>query len=114
MNGYLVTFYTQQDRRHNGMPLADWLVRLATEQGLRGATLVRASEGVGHDHRLHSAHFFELADQPVSVVMAVTVEECDRLFEQIRTEGTHVFYVKSSVEFGTLGEEGARGRVEPR
>ena len=24
MNGYQVTFFTQQDRRNHGLPLADW------------------------------------------------------------------------------------------
>lgn len=106
MNGYLVTFYTQQDRRHHGQPLGQWLVRLAGELGLRGATLSSASEGIGHDHRVHSARFFELADQPVSVVMAVTADECEQLFARLMAERVHLFYVKSPVEFGVLGEEG--------
>jgi PII-like signaling protein len=105
MQGYLVTFFTQQDRRHHGMPVADWLVKLAGELGLRGATSIPASEGMGHDHRLHSAHFFELTDQPVSVQMAVTAEECDRLFARLETERVRLFYVKTPVEFGVFGEE---------
>lgn len=42
MNGYQIIFFTRQDRRHRGRPLADWLVHLA-------------SEGIGHGHRLHAA-----------------------------------------------------------
>jgi PII-like signaling protein len=99
----MLTFFTQQDRRHAGKPLAEWLVAQAGELGLRGATLIPASEGLGHDHRVHSARFFELADQPVSVVMAVNAEECDRLFARLQAEGVRLFYVKSAVEFGTLG-----------
>ncbi|PLZ02908.1 hypothetical protein CY652_08295 [Burkholderia sp. WAC0059] len=105
MDGYLVTFYTQQDRRHRGKPVADWLVQLSGELGLRGATLIPAAEGIGHDRRLHSAHFFELTDQPVSVQMAVTTAECTRLFERLKTERVHLFYVKAPVEFGVLGED---------
>ena len=37
--------------------------------------LVAATEGFGHHRRIHSAHFFELADQPVEVIMAVTAAE---------------------------------------
>ena len=103
MNGYQITFFTQQDRRHHGKQIGDWLVHLAKEMGLRGATMFAASEGFGHHHRIHSAHFFDLADQPVEVVMAVSAEESDRLFARLRAEGVHVFYVKSTVEFGTLG-----------
>lgn len=108
MNGYQITFFTQQDRRHHGQSLAEWLVRLAGEMGLRGATLIPASEGIGQHGRVHSAHFFELADQPLAVVMAVTAEEADRLFARLRTEGVALFYVKTPVEFGVIGDIGAQ------
>jgi len=104
MNGYQITFFTQQDRRHAGKPLADWLIHLVAELGLRGATVMPGSEGVGHDRHFHSAHFFELADQPLTVLMAVTTDEADRLFERLRAEGVHLFYVKTAVEFGSLGD----------
>ncbi len=109
MNGYQITFFTQQDRRHAGKPLADWLVHLAAEMGLRGATLIAGSEGVGHDRRFHSAHFFELADQPLTVLMAVTTEEADRLFQRLRAEGVRLFYVKTPVEFGSIGDPAEPG-----
>lgn len=105
MNGYQLTFYAQQDRRHHGKPLADWLVHLAGELGLRGATVIAACEGMGQHHRIHSAHFFELADQPLSIVMAVTADESDKLFERLRAENVHLFYVKIPVEFGVIGGE---------
>ena len=76
----------------------------ARDLGVRGATIVAASEGYGHHRRIHSAHFFELADQPQEVVMAVSEEEADRLFELLKKEAVHVFYVKSPVELGVLGE----------
>ena len=62
MNGFQITFYTQQDRHHRGRPVAEWLMQLAAELGLRGATLTAAAEGLGHDHRLHSARFFDLTE----------------------------------------------------
>lgn len=105
MDGYLLTFFTQQDRKHAGKPLADWLVQLARELGLRGATLVAGTEGYGHAGRVHSAHFFELADQPLEVQMAVTEEESERLFGRLRSEGVRIFYVKAPIEFGTLGAD---------
>jgi len=37
--------------------------------------------------------------------MAVTADEAKRLFERLRTEGVQLFYVKTPVEFGTLGGE---------
>lgn len=108
MNGYQITFFTQQDRHHSGQPLAGWLVRLAAELGLRGATLIPASEGMGHDRRVHSAGFFELADQPLAVLMAVSAEEADRLFQRLRTEDIRLFYVKIPAEFGLVGRDSDR------
>ena len=103
MNGYQITFFTQQDRRHHGKPVADWLINLALEMGLGGATLIPGSESFGHHRRIHSAHFFELADQPQEILMTATEEETQRLFQCLASEGVHLFYVKTPVEFGTLG-----------
>ena len=103
MHGYQVTFFTQQNRRHKHTPLAEWLMLAARDLGVRGATVFPASEGFGQHRRVHSAHFFDLADQPQEVVMAMTEDEAARLFEYVIAEGVHVFYVKTPVEFGVLG-----------
>jgi PII-like signaling protein len=104
MHGYQITFFTQQDHRHHGKPVADWLIHLARELGLPGATLIAAGEGFGHHGRIHSARFFELANQPQEVMIAASAEETDRLFERLKTEGVRLFYVKTAVEFGSIGE----------
>lgn len=103
MNGYQITFFTQQNRRVHGKPVGEWLIGLTKELGLHGATLQTASEGVGRSGKLHSAHFFELADQPIEVVTIVTSAEADRLLERVKSENLNLFYVKVPVEFGILG-----------
>jgi PII-like signaling protein len=103
MKGYQITFFTQQDHRHKNKPLADWLLLTARELGVSGATIIAGSEGFGQHRRIHSARFFELADQPQEVLMAVSEEECARLFERLTSEDVHLFYVKTPVEFGVLG-----------
>ena len=105
MQGFQLTFFTQQDHQHRGKPLAHWLVQEARAMGISGATLVAASEGFGRNRRIHSARFIELADTPVEVVMAVTGEEADRLFARLEAEKVKLFYIKTPVEFGTLGAE---------
>ncbi len=103
MKGYQITFFTQQDRRHKHQPMAEWLMLAARDLGVRGATIVAGSEGYGQHRRIHSAHFFELADQPQEVVMAVSEEEAKRLFDFLEAEAVHLFYVKTPVEFGVIG-----------
>jgi PII-like signaling protein len=104
MEGYLLTLFTQRSREHGETSLADWIVAEAKELGVSGATLQAATEGFGHDGRSHSAGFFDLEDQPVQVVMAVSPDECERLFARFRDEGVRVFYTKARVEFGFSGE----------
>lgn len=104
MKGYQLTFFTQQDRQHNHQPLGEWLLQSAMKLGIGGATLTTAAEGFGRDRKLHAAHFFELADQPVEVMMAVSEQQAERMFEHLRQEGVHVFYVKTPIEFGVTGE----------
>lgn len=104
MKGYQLTFFTQQDRKQDHMPLGEWLVQEARKLGIGGATLIGAVEGFGHDGKLHSAHFFDLTDQPIEVTMAVTEQEAERIFVHLKQEGINVFYVKTPVEFGLTGE----------
>ncbi len=106
MKGYQITFFTIQDKRHHGKLIVNWLMQLAQEMGLPGATLIAGSEGFGYHHHMHSAHFFELTDQPVEIQMAVSQEDAERLFSRLNAEGVHLFYIKTPVEFGTLGEPG--------
>ena len=105
MNGYQITFFTHQDRRFKGKQVGVWLHELVRELGLRGASLHAGGESFARGGRVHSAHFFELSDQPVEVLIAVTTEEATRLFDRLKSEGVHLFYVKTPVEFGVLGRE---------
>jgi uncharacterized protein len=105
MKGYQITFFSHQDRRYKGKQIGDWLVQVVQELGLRGASLHSGGESFARGGRVHSAHFFELADQPVEVLIAVTTEEATRLFDRLNAEGVHLFYVKTPVEFGIMGNE---------
>jgi PII-like signaling protein len=105
VNGFQLTFFTQQDHRHHHKSLAHWLVEEARAMGIGGATLIAGSEGFGHHRRLHQMHLINLSDQPLEVVMAVTAEEAERFFAKLEAEKIKVFYSKTPVEFGTIGGE---------
>jgi len=104
MQGFQLSFFTQQNRRHGSQPLGEWLVAEARRLGISGATMLTGAEGFGHDGKIHSVHFFELADQPVEVTMAVSAAESERLFARLAEAGVKVFYVKTPIEYGTTGE----------
>lgn len=103
MTGYQVTLFTGESRQHGHTPMDQWLLQTIKALGITGATLTAGVQGIGRDGKLHSAHFIELTDQPVEVMVAVTEAQCARLFARLEAEQANVFYVKAPVEFGVLG-----------
>lgn len=104
MHGYQLTFFTCQSRQHDGLPLGEWLLQEARKLGIRGATLIAATQGYGHDGKLHAAHFFELSDQPIEVTMALSKADAERMFARLHEEGINIFFVKTPIEYGMSGE----------
>ncbi len=99
MLGCQLTFYTLQDRKHGAGSLTEWLLHKARELNIGGATLIVANGGLGRDHKLHSARFFELGEQPVLVQVILPETEAQRLLDAVEAEGLQIFYVKMPVEF---------------
>ncbi len=104
MKGYQMTFYTRDDCRHHGMPMAEWLLGLARECGTSGGTLLAGKEGFDHAGQFHSAGFFELADQPLAIMVAGDEAACARLLQRIDDEDVALSYTKVAVEFGRIGK----------
>ncbi len=105
MNGFQVTFFTEQGRRLGHHPVDKWLIELARSLGVSGITTAAGMEGVGRDGKLHSAHFVELADQPIAITMVVTGDQLEKLFAHLEQEQANLFYVRTEVEFGVVGEK---------
>jgi PII-like signaling protein len=103
MQGFQITFFTQQDRKYKGGSLAEWLLECAHKHGVQTATLRAGSESYDSSGRFHSSHFFELADQPVEVVMVMEAPVADQLLAALAQEEINVFYVKTAIEFGAIG-----------
>lgn len=103
MQGYQLTFFTEQGHRHAGQPLGEWLLQAMRRLGLREGTLGTASEGFGRDGKLHAAHFVELADQPVQVTVVATAAEAAQVFALLEQEQIRLFYVQTAVDFGMTG-----------
>lgn len=100
--GYQLTFFTLQSRRHNNKSMSDWLVTKAQNAGVHGVTVTHASKGFGHDGIWHAASFFELADQPLEIIIIADEEACNALFASLKAEKPNLFYTKTAIEYGTL------------
>src|SRR5574343_224887 len=104
MNGYQINFYTLQNRKHQDQPIAEWLLEKAQIMGIRGATVIHADESFGSDRQIHATRFFEQSEQPVMVIMVVSELEAQHLFDLIKSTAIKLFYTKTPVEFGVVGE----------
>lgn len=100
MQGYKIVFSTVRDRKHDGVSVYEWLIDAAKAIDMQGVTVINASQGYGRDKTMHSAGFFELADQPIEIIMLADEQKCDMLFEKIKSEGLSIFYSKTAAEFG--------------
>ncbi|QCP49932.1 DUF190 domain-containing protein [Trinickia violacea] len=105
MNGYQLTFYTEQNRKHGHQTVCEWLLHEARRLGIRGATVISAAEGVGHAGAHHAPHVLKLADQPLQIILAVTGDEAERMLAIVRAENVHVFYTRFPIEFGVIGDD---------
>nr|WP_301542534.1 DUF190 domain-containing protein [Cupriavidus basilensis] len=113
VQGFQLTLFTIENRRHHGKQLSHWLLQILRELRIRGATHMVAAEGIGHDRRFHTWHFLELADRPEEITVIATEEEVQRLFDRLALEDVQVFYAKTPVEFGFLGKSSAPEAQSP-
>jgi PII-like signaling protein len=77
-DGKLLRIFIGENDKHEGLPLFEWIVRSAREQGLAGATVLRGLEGFGAHSRLHTAKILRLSsDLPVIVEIVDTEEKIE-------------------------------------
>ncbi len=74
-HGKLLRIFIGENDRHEGLPLYEWIVRQARENGLAGATVLRGLEGYGAHSRLHKAKILRLSSDLPLVVEIVDTEE---------------------------------------
>ena len=104
MNGVYLKFFVQENLRHDGRLLYEWLIDIAIELKLPGCSVFRAIAGYGHHQKRHEQAFIELQGTlPMEVVFALAGEDADRLLQRITAETLTLFYIRSPVEYGFTG-----------
>lgn len=82
--GQLLRLFIGESDRHQGLPLYEWLVRQAADQGLAGATVLRGIEGFGASSRVHKAKILRLSvDLPIIVEIVDTEEKIEAFLASI-------------------------------
>lgn len=104
-SGYEVIFIVPESRRHDGKRVCDWVVETAKSLGIDRMTQRGDVEGTGADGKLHSAHFFDLADQPIELMYAVDEAMAERFVTAVEATGAPVFCLCRPVHFGQLNDK---------
>lgn len=82
--GKLLRIFIGESDRHENMPLFEWIVRKAREQGIAGATVIRGLEGYGARSLLHTTKILRLSsDLPVIIEIVDTAEKIEAFLPQI-------------------------------
>ena len=104
MQGSILRFYVPEGEREDGQLLWEWILRRASDLGIRGGSAFKAMAGFGQRHEMHEARFFELAgDLAVEVQFVVTTAEQEKLLELLASLKTPLFYASTPATFGVLG-----------
>ena len=82
--GTRLRIYLEEERRHEGEPLYEWIVRRALEEDLAGATVIRGHQGFGKHHRMHTAKILRLsANLPIIVEIVDEAEKINAFIDSI-------------------------------
>ena len=82
--GSLLRIFIGESDKHEGVPLYEWIVRKAREQGLAGATVLRGLEGFGAHSRVHTAKILRLStDLPIVVEIVDSLEKIEAFLPAI-------------------------------
>lgn len=107
MEGTFLRFYVEENQRHRGVLLWEWLLEKACELKIRGGSAFRAIGGFGRHHMVHESRFFELAGSVVvEVEFIVNDEEAAQLLDVVRSEGIRVFYARIPAYFDVINPNG--------
>ena len=84
-DGTLLRIFIGEADKYAHMPLYEWIVVQAREQGLAGATVLRGMMGFGANTRkIHTFRFETLSeDLPVVVEIVDTTEKLEQFLERI-------------------------------
>jgi PII-like signaling protein len=76
--GQLLRIFIGEDDKHEGIPLYEWIVKMARESGLAGATVLRGLEGFGAHSRLHTTKILRLStDLPIVIEILDSPEKIE-------------------------------------
>lgn len=105
MLGFFLKIYTDENQKHAGVMLPEWLLAQAKSMGIQGGSAFRAVAGFSSYGMIYDETFFELAGSlPVEVSFVVSEAQSEQFLALLKAENLQLFYVKVAAEYGVTGE----------
>jgi PII-like signaling protein len=80
----LLRIFIGESDKHDGKPLYQWLIEMARQEKIRGATVIRGILGFGPASHVHTTHILRLSqDLPIIVEIVDSQENIDRILPSI-------------------------------
>jgi len=82
--GQILRIFMEEERKHEGIPLYEWVVKEARKHKLAGATVLRGLEGFGLHHRMHTAKILRLSSNlPIIIEIIDRTDKIEAFFSLI-------------------------------
>ena len=82
--GRILRIFVEEERKHKGVPLYEWIVNEARKQNLSGATVLRGLEGFSLHHKLLTFRILRLsANLPIIIEIIDRTEKIEAFFDRI-------------------------------
>lgn len=94
-----LNLYLEEDSKHNGKPLYDWVIECAKLVGVSGCTCFRSFLSYGKHQHVHSEGFFELQGKDIIRMEFISTEsQIKILLDKLKEGKISCFYTKIEVE----------------
>ena len=104
--GVLLRIYVDEQDKYGSVPLYEWLVQQALDQGLAGATVLRGLEGYGCHHRLHTSKLLALSvNLPVVIEIVDEAAVIDAFLPTIDEAMTEGLVTRENVSMRVYGRD---------
>lgn len=82
--GRILRIFVEEERKHKGIPLHEWIVNEARKQNLAGATVLRGLEGFSLHHKLLTFRILRLSSNlPIIIEIIDRTEKIESFFALI-------------------------------
>jgi PII-like signaling protein len=109
--GKLLRIFVGESNKHDGVPLYEWIINMAKEAKMAGATVIRGMEGFGVNSHIHTSKILRLS-QNLPIIVEIVDDE-KKICEFLETINPHIKKGLATLEtveivfskFGTGEEE---------